>query len=169
MLGLRQCLPDESSRCIDEAFEDEIEFRIDAEWLAHGHDSFFLSCLTYSSNLPSRASHNRRRALSQSSAILKCSGAISYVRTRPHLRDFTSRLRSSTDRCCTNEGSFMSNCAASSLTVAGPPTSCSSTLRRVMLDKAWKTPSTTADWFIAIRAPDWRTLSGNRSLARPHT
>src|SRR5918995_388359 len=139
MLRVRQRFPDQRRGSVDEPFDSEIEFRIEAELLAHDSDSFSLSCLTYWSKRSSRASHNWRRAVSQSSATLNRSGAISYVRTRPRFFDRTSRLCSSTDRCCTNDGSCMSNGAASSLTVAGPTDSRSRTFRRVGLDKAWKT------------------------------
>ncbi len=66
---------------VDEPFEDEIELRIDREVFAHGSDSFSLSCLTYSSNRSSRASHNRRRSVSQSSATLEPFG---YDLVGPH-------------------------------------------------------------------------------------
>src|SRR3954469_12448979 len=146
MLRLRQRFPDEPRGSVDEPFDGEVEFRIEGEFLAHDRidggllahdpDSFSLSCLTYWSNWSSRASHNRRRAVSHSSTTLKRSGAISYVRTRPRFFDLISRLCSSTERCCTNDGSCMSNGAASSLTVAGPTDSCSRTLRRVGLARA---------------------------------
>src|SRR5262245_41194428 len=83
MLRFRQRFPDESRGSVDDPFEHEIKFRIDREWLAHDSDSFSLRCLTYWSNWSSRASHSRRRAVSQSSTTLNRSGAISYVRTRP--------------------------------------------------------------------------------------
>src|SRR5206468_12973313 len=85
--------------------DGEIELRIEGELLARGSHSFSLSCLTYWSNRSSRASHSRRRAVSQSSTSLNRSGASSYVRTRPRFFDFTSRLCSSTERCCTNDRS----------------------------------------------------------------
>src|SRR6185436_21079107 len=145
MLWLRQCLPDQPGGRVDEPLDGEIELRIEREVLAHGADSFSLSCLTYWSNRSSRASHSRRRAVSQSSTTLNRSGAISYVRTRPRFFDLTSRLCSSTERCCTKDGSCMSKGAARSLTVAGPTDSRSRTFRRVGLDKARNTSSAAAD------------------------
>src|SRR5262249_33795892 len=92
ILGLGQRLPDEPGGGVDEPLDREIGFRIDRELIAHDSDSFSLSCLTYWSKRSSRASHTWRRAVSQSSATLNRSGAISYVRTRPRFFDFTSRL-----------------------------------------------------------------------------
>ncbi len=70
---------------------------------------------------------------------------IAYVLSRPRFFELTSPLRSSTERCSTNEGSFILNDAASLLTVAGAVDSCSRTFRRVEFDKAWKTLSATKD------------------------
>src|SRR5215203_7327830 len=109
MLRLRQRFPDEPRGRVDEPFDCEIKFRIDCDECAHDSDSSASSCLTYWSNRSSRASHSRRREVSQSSTTLNRLGAISYVRTRPRFFDVTSRLSSSTERCCTNDGSCMSN------------------------------------------------------------
>src|SRR5215211_400199 len=77
MLRCGQRFPDELRGRVDEPFDGEIEFRIERQWLAHESDAFSLRCLTYWSNSSSRASHNRRRAVSQSSTTLNRSGAIS--------------------------------------------------------------------------------------------
>src|SRR6187551_898870 len=77
MFRFRQRFPDEPRGSVDEPFDGEIEFRIDRELLAHDSDSFSLSCLTYWSNRSSRASHKRRRAVSQSSTTVSRLGTIS--------------------------------------------------------------------------------------------
>src|ERR1700728_5224201 len=136
MLRSRQRFPHEPRRSVDEPFDSKINFRIEGELLAHESDSFSLSSSTYWSNRFRRDSHNWRRSVSQSSMTLNRSGWISYVRTRPRFFDLTSRLRSSSERCCTNDGSCMWNGGASSLTVAGPTESRSRTCRRVELDRA---------------------------------
>src|SRR5687768_9144014 len=54
----RQRFPDEMLGSVDEPFENEIEFRIDREVLAHDLGSASFSCLTYWSNRSNWASHN---------------------------------------------------------------------------------------------------------------
>lgn len=80
-------------------------------------------------------------------------GASSQCTLRPCLARSTNPASSSTRRCFMKPGSDMPCGPASSLTVAGPRLSCSSTPRRVLSARAQNTRSRTAASAATVHMP----------------